>query len=675
MKNNWAWSVSGSRRWAAEGYTPGTSYDGYSFYAAASKVIGKGQLNLTAIAAPTMRGRGLNSLEQSYRIVDDNQYNSAWGYQNGKKRNSRVTETLQPIAIANYTYRPTDRTRWNTAFGFETGKYKSSTIDFYNAYSPRPDYYRNLPAYYSSQNPPLNDIAAAVYEQLATHPEQMQVDWDRLYNANYMNTETMKDVDGIAGNNVTGKRSLYILSNYVDDLRKYSFNTNIEHAQDEHITLTGGIRAVSQQNANYRQATDLLGGDFFVNTYQFLSNQNSGIQSYAQNDLNHPNQLIKKDDIYGYHYILRNNQGEVWGQGAFVYNKFDFFAAANLGYTSFSREGMMRNGLFADHSFGKSDAHGFFTHKTKGGVTYKIDRHNAVYLNADYSTDAPLMSNTYISVQTRDYVINDPTTVKTQTMELGYILRIHNVTARLTGYVSDVKDNTQIKRFFYDELGTQAFVSYIMNKVSTRATGIEFAVNYKIASQWSVNAVASVGQYFYTNSPMVNIYLDNDPTVSTKAHQVYIKNYYMGAGPQSVYSLGVNYSPGRWRINANFNYLDRNYINIYPDRRTPQAVALLTPGSPEWNAVTQQERMPAAFTTDLYISRPVSTHVISKWLHRSTSLFLSLGITNILDKKDIRINGYEQLRYDFSNRRPDKFQNFYDYAFGRNYAANITFRF
>lgn len=671
----WAWSASASRRWAEEGYTPGTYFDGYSFYGAVSKVIGKGQLNLTALATPTKRGRGVTATEESFDLANDNQYNPAWGWQDGKKRNSRVVDMKQPIFILNYTHRPSEKTRWNTAVGYEAGPYRSSTIDFYNAYSPRPNYYRNLPSYYYSQVPPQTSQGNAVKEWILENPGQLQVNWDNLYQSNYMNTETMNNVNGIAGNSVTGRRSLYVLSNYVNDLSKMSFNSNFEHAVNDHITASGGLRAVSQRNEQYREVADLLGGDFFVNTYQFLNAQNTGNQQYAQYDLNNPNRLIYKGDKYGYHYAQTNTQGEIWGQGVFVFKKFDVFAAGNLGYTSFFREGKYRNGLFPDNSFGKSASQNFLTYRVKGGITYKIDLHQALYANADYSTEAPLMSNTYISIATRDFTISDPTTIKTQTMEAGYVLKTHKIHARFTGYASEVKDNTIIQRFFYDEVGTQAFVSYIMNKVSTRSTGLEFAVNYKVNSLIGLSAAAAVGQYFYTNNPDVNIYLDNDPELTQKAQKVYISNYYVGATPQSVYTVGVNLHPGRWNARVNFNYIDRNYITIYPERRSANAVALIEPNSELWNAITRQEKLNGAFTTDLYISKPFRTPWLSKKLHRNTSLFVSLGVTNLLNNKNIQLIGYEQLRYDFQNRSVDKFQNFYDYAFGANYSANVSFRF
>lgn len=676
MKNKWAYSVSASRRWAEEGYTPGTFYNGYSFYGGVSKVIGKGQFNLTGIYAPTVRGQALNASDEAYDIVNNNQYNPAWGYLNGEKRNARVVDVSQPIVVANYTYRPTDKTRWNTAVGFETGRTKRSNIDYYNAYSPNPMYYRNMPSYYYSQVPPLTGNGNAVKAYLEANPDALQVDWARFYETNAMNTVTMKNVNGVAGNNIIGKRSMYVQGDYTDELQKYSFNSNIEHAQSEHLTLMGGLRVVMQQNENYKRLADLLGGDFYVNTYQFLNNINAGIPGYAQQDLNHPDRLVYKGDKYGYDYILRNRQGEVWGQAVATLEHVDLFGALNVGYTSFNREGLYKNGLFPDHSYGKSDSHNFTTMKGKAGVTYKLDLHHAFYVNADHSEEAPLMSNTYVSASTRDFLVSDPTTVKTNTVEAGYILRTHDINLRLTGYASDVKDNTIIKRFFLDDPAYNAFVSYIMNKVCTRSTGIEFAVNYKFNSIWSATGVVAVGQHFYTNSPDVNIYADNDPTVTTTSHKTYISNFYVASGPQSAYSLAVNCKPGKWNVTLNANYFERNYVDIYPERRTAAAVDLVPQGSVLWNSIVQQERMPSAYTMDLYVSRPFNTSRLSKMLHRkNTSLFVSLGVNNLLNNRNIKVAGYEQLRYDFANRVPDKFLNYYDYAFGLNYSANISFRF
>ncbi len=59
MRNGWAFSASVSKRWANEGYVPGTFYDGYSYYAGVSKQLagGKHEFNLITFGAPTRRGK------------------------------------------------------------------------------------------------------------------------------------------------------------------------------------------------------------------------------------------------------------------------------------------------------------------------------------------------------------------------------------------------------------------------------------------------------------------------------------------------------------------------------------------------------------------------------------------------------------------------------------------
>jgi hypothetical protein len=57
-KKGWAFTVSGSRRYAGEGYVPGTYYDGWSYFAAIDKKLGeKHLLSLTGFGAPTESGR------------------------------------------------------------------------------------------------------------------------------------------------------------------------------------------------------------------------------------------------------------------------------------------------------------------------------------------------------------------------------------------------------------------------------------------------------------------------------------------------------------------------------------------------------------------------------------------------------------------------------------------
>ena len=57
-KKGWAFSFSGSRRWADEGYVPGTYYNGWGYFLAADKRISQNHLlSLAVFGAPTENGR------------------------------------------------------------------------------------------------------------------------------------------------------------------------------------------------------------------------------------------------------------------------------------------------------------------------------------------------------------------------------------------------------------------------------------------------------------------------------------------------------------------------------------------------------------------------------------------------------------------------------------------
>jgi hypothetical protein len=491
-----------------------------------------------------------------------------------------------------------------------------------------------------------------------------------------MNTETIKNVNGVTGNNVTGRRSLYILSNYVDDQKTYTFNTNIEHNMNENLTLYGGVKFISQKDEYYKQLADLLGGDYFVNYNQFATQTAVPNPNYNQNNMNTPNQLIKVGDKYGSDWIGRIKTGDAWGQAAFVYNKFDFFAASDIGMTSFNREGLMRNGLFPDNSYGVSASHSFFTYKIKGGITYKIDMRNFLYINADYSVQAPTIINTYISPGTRDFTVNSPNTFNAKTIECGYLLKSPTFNFRISGYATDVNDLTSIIRFYNDDPSIQTFVNYVMRGVSIRSIGTEVSGTYKLNKVLTLVGTAAIGQTFYTDRPTVSIFQDNDPTLTAKSREVYIKNYYVGVGPQSIYSLGASYRPrNMWHGAINLNYTDRNYVGINPDRHTQAATDLVSTGTSQWNKILAQEKLPAAHTVDISGGRSFNLNNYFKKLNHKTTIDIDLNIANLLNDQNIKIAGYEQFRYDYVNRNPLKFPNKYEYGYGLNFFATIRLHF
>ncbi len=678
-KKGWAYSVSLSKRWSQEGYVPGTYFDGYAYFAAVTKTLGKGKINLSTFASPTTEGQSVYATREALDLAGTHYYNDAWGNQNGDKRSGRTRKSFLPISILNYEYRPDDKTRWNTAVSYEFGKLKVGRIDYYNVPSPWGSYYRNLPGLYYNYNPPDSTTGNLVRQQIENNRDLLQVKWADLYAANRNNIQTMNNVNGVAGDSYTGKQSEYVLFDKVSAFKKFNFSTNIERSVNEHKTFYGGFTFVSQRTEFYKEIVDLLGGDYYTNYNQFASQQYVGNPNYYQNDLNRPNAVIKKGDKYGYDYTIRFNNANLWGQLVYNFDKFDFFGSLSLQDNSFRREGFMRNGLFANNSYGLTSAQGFYNYAVKAGATYKINPRSALYVNALISTTPPTADNCFISAETRDFMVSDPSNQRNMSVEAGYMLKTSKFTAKAVGYWTEIQNATEIKRYYNDDPAYYTFVNYVMQNINTRMLGTELVVEYKVNRALTVTAASAIGQAFYTNRPTINIYQDNDTLQHAKQNKAYIKNYYLGVGPQTVGTLGFNYRPKNGMfVNVNFNYFDRDYVSINPGKRVSEAADLVPVNSPEWHKIFDQEKLPAAFIVDLRLGKTFQlsrmSKMVSKVSHNST-LTITGGINNLLNNTNYIASGYEQLRYDFTNINPNKFGNYYIYGYGMNFIVNIVLKF
>ncbi len=664
LKNGWALSVSGSRRWADEGYVKGTLYDSYSYYLSVSKKFNdRHLLSFTTFGAPTDRGKTAPVFKQSVDITGDPFYNPNWGYQNGKVRNSRVAKSFQPVFQLTHEWNPNDKTNILTTVSYQTGKTRNTVLDWFNAPDPRPDYYRYMPltAQLDGKNP-----AEARFNTV------QQIQWDSLIQVNNASREGGSAL----------KRSLYVIGEDVDDINKIVFNTIIQRSVNDYLKLTGGASFIKQRTESYRQMVDLLGGDYYRNLNQFATfNNNQGV-NIASNNVDNPTALVHVGDKYFYNYVNNFNKAWAWGQGQVTFNKLDLFMAANFGFNSFNREGLWRSGLYSagNESKGKSQTLNYMLLGVRGGATYKVNGRNYLFLNVGFQTDAPTIDNTFLSPRIRNYIFPKATEQKTYTMEGGFLHRAPSLNLRAVGYVTDIKDETILKRFFLETGGANSFVQYVMSGVGSRFIGTELAAEWKVSPALSLSGVAAIGQAFYTNNPQVDTYLDNFIDSSGKggyqgSEKVYIKNYNLATGPQSAYTFGINYrSPKYWYVNLNTNYYDRSYVDIAPTRRTENAVAGLVPGSADYNTVVNQEKLPSAFTMDIFFGKSFLLSRTFKKLPRNTFLYINAGVSNILDNQNIRTSGFENLRLDAQgqiNRFPSK----YFYAYGRNFFVNVSLKF
>jgi hypothetical protein len=665
----WAFSLSGSRRWATEGYADGTYYDGWSFFAAVDKRFNdRHLLSFVAFGTPTENGRQGASVQEMVDLAGDNFYNPYWGYQNGRKRNASIARSFQPVGILTHDWKISDKTTLVTAASVTYGNRSVTGLDWYNAADPRPDYYRYLPSY---QLDPY--FAEQVRQELRSDINKRQINWDVLYNTNYNSFDVVQNAFGILGNNVSGKRSRYILEERVINTLKYIFNSTLNTTLSEHASLTAGITYQSQRNHYYKKVEDLLGGDFYVDVNQFGERDFPSNPNAGQNDLNKPNRIVGEGDKFGYNYDINIKKGSVWLQGVFKFRKFDFFVGTEHSYTSFYRYGNVKSGLFPKNSYGKSATYNFYNSSIKGGVTYKIDGRNYLFANGSYGSRAPFFENAFIAPRTRDFVQNNLKSEEMLTVEGGYVMNAPKLKLRATGYYTQFKNQLDVVTFYHDEY--RNFVNYATSNIGRVHTGFEFGAEAKIYKGLSLTGAAAIGKYYYNTRQNATVTTDNSAAVLSENEVIYSKNFYVPT-PQQAYTIGLDYrSPRFWFVNVNFNYFDKMFLSINPIRRTEAAVSGVTEGSQLWHQIVDQISLKPQYTLDLFAGYSWLMNRKFHNLKKRTFLVFNVGVNNLLDNREIVSGGFEQLRFDFAQKNVNKFPERRFYAYGINYFASMGIRF
>jgi hypothetical protein len=662
MKSGWAFSFSGSRRWSQKGYVEGTFYDAYSYFASIDKQINdKHLLNLTFLNAPNERGGQSGAVQEIYDILDDNFYNSYWGYQNGEIRNSRESRSNQPLAVLRYVWTPAENVTVNTTLGYTGGSYGRTRLDWYNAADPRPDYYRYLPSYKENETD-----AESLNQLLVNNPEMLQINWDKLYEINQLNQETIYKVNGIDGNNISGLLSQYIVEEQRQDPFKLSLNSNIQTQISEVFALYGGLSYQYEKISNFRMVDDLLGGDFYLNLDKYAERDFPNDNAAIQNDLNNPNRVLYEQDTFGYNYQIISDKTRGWAKALFVFDKLDTYLSGDLSYTTFYRNGLYKNGKFPESSYGKSEVQKFMNYGLKAGATYKIDGRNYVYLNGLMMNRPPFSRNAYISPRTRDHVVSNLTSEKIFGGEFGYELKSPRLMAKANAYYTEIRDRTWIRSFYHDE--EASFVNYILTGIDQVHMGLELTALYKITSSLSVKGVAAIGEYFYNSRPEATISQDNNAEVLSD-RLVYMKNFRINGTPQKAYSLALSYNaPKYWFVNLSFNYFDDIYLDFNPERRTAEAVdGLDKNANPDlWYSIINQEKLSSDYVLNFFGGK--------SWKIDNYYIYLQLGVNNLLNNTNFRTGGYEQLRFDFDDRDANTYPPRYFYAYGATYYLNLSFR-
>jgi hypothetical protein len=700
-QKGWAFAISGSARYAAQAYVPGTSFQSFGLFAGADKKFSeKNTLSLVGFWSPTTQDRQSMETDEAFALMSNpnyknninntlfngnagnDHYNSYWGFQNGQVRSAKTSKTSVPTAIMTDLWRINDNSTLTASLYGSKGRTSLTYLNYYGVPNPAPDYYKYMPSYYA---PSSADADPGQYAALtnawqtgginpASGLATGQIDWNGMYNVNRNNLHTVTNVDGQPGTSYTGKQSLYILEERRQDVTTggYNaiFNTNLQNG----IHLTIGSNGEVSNTRFYKVVNDLLGGDYWLDYNQFASSISPNPNN-IQNNIKDPNKIIKQGDVFGYDYNINVNRFEEWGQAEKSFKNVDVYVSATISNTSFFRSGNMVNGLFpttagvngapaAGSSGGDSKTLDFLNYGVKAGLTYKIDGHNYITVNGASITKPPLPSNAFISARSRNDEIPGIKSEKILTGDISYNIRLPWLKGRITYYWTQVNNQTYLRSYFDDDYKTN--VNTFMTNLNQLNQGLEVGLEGIVSKRVSILGVLAYGQYLYTNRPTETISADNTATLLAADQTVYLKNYHVGGTPEVASSIGVRYTgKSYWYAGVYLNYFANNYVTINPSRFTEAAMAKYISTDPQVNQILNQEKLPNAYTIDFMGGK-------SFRFNGKYGLNFTLMVNNLTNNM-FKNYGVEQLRYD--NNNITKFPNKYTYTMGLTYQLSVAFVF
>lgn len=671
----WAFSANITYRWANEGYVEGTFYNSLSYFLGVQKVFGDGShsLSLVTWGNPTERASQGAGTDEMYWLANDRYYNPYWGYQNGKKRNSRVVHDYSPTALLTWDWKIDDETKLTTSLLGKYTMYESTKLNYNNSDNPHPNYWKNMPSSYYDvwdetnigyRTPQALADWNRAYDFWTSSKANRQINWDRLYYANQ-------------GAAAQGQDAMYYIQAKHNDALTLTFASTLNKQLGKDKQWNLGIVAATNKGMHYQTMEDLLGATTYhnINTYALGTYDRNSDE--IQYDLNHRDAVVGVGDKFGYDYNLLVNNAKIWSSYTENFGILHYTLAARLGYTSMQRDGKMRNGLAADNSYGKSKTAEFIDGGFKLNTSLNLGRGNTFTFGIGYEHRAPQARTAFASPEINNDFVTNLKNEQVFSTELGYQFENAWLHANINAYYSHLRNVTDWQNYYFDDINSFSYVS--LTGIKKEYYGLEAGLKFKVTSAFDVKLLGTISDAKIRNNSHVR-YM-NSTSAEYIDEIVYNKGMRDSGTPLTAASLGLSYHSGGWYIDLNCNYYDRIYLSYSPSYRyasTLDAREDAKKGSVYDNddnikaSALEQAQGHGGFMLDGSIGRSI-------YLKRGM-LSINLMVTNILNNRNLCTGGYEQSRSNYTSsgnlrgynfaKNPMKF-----YAYGTNGMLNITYRF
>lgn len=658
-KHGWAYSLSVSGRTGEHVPAKGVHTKMLGYFVSLEKKDIKNSYAITLFNTESEQGKQAPSVKEAFVLTQSMLYNPAWGWDEGKIRNAQVIRQSHPTLLLNYERKPHSNLRWMTTVLLSHGERSVSGIDWYNTLDPRPDYYRYLPSFNTQEN-----IRTQKELMWRNDPSKRQINWTRFREINAFSRSTIENVWNAPNGTITGRRSRYMVDEKVHEIQRAILGTWIQ-SKWKSWDIYGGGQIQFQHNNYFRRVKDLLGSEFHIDINRFAERLHRGEMMMAQNDVTRPNRIVREGEKWGYDYSLPMAQQFLWLQGIYQSRSLDYFIAGELTNTSFKRIGHVQNGIFPEHSLGSDKGYSFLTFQSKAGLTYKITGRQNIRLQIGKSTHAPFADQVYVSPRTRNITQENIEPWSIEGGELGYSYVGENWKLKLNGYYNLISNRMKVSTFYHEYY--DHFVNYAIRNINTIHRGIEFAWEWQVVPEITSTLAAAYGDHYYRTNHLADVTVDNQGISPSKTEEIFAKNFSVSGSPQEAYTWIVNYRNENY-FQAGFSIaaFRRHYLGINPIRRTFDALEFIDRSSQAFTEIFNQKVWPTQIHADVQFSK--SWRIKTPWsIKPYTNITVQGSIQNLLDNRNILQSGYEQMRFDLSERNPHAFPHRFLFVPGRTF--------
>lgn len=600
MKNGWALTVLGSRKWA-DGYVQGTAYESYNWFVNVTKRINEShQIGFTGFGAPQWHDqRNYNNgltIEGWQEVRDYMQgespyrYNPTWGYRkNGQGYNSNHNFYHKPQLALNHIW------QINESSSLSTSLYASITSGGgrtgINRTVKHADGTQETFSWYGATDGKLN----------------MQFRTPEGY-FDYAAIEDMNAKSTTGSNMVIGKQ----LNSHTTYGLISSYKKRIDYRNGNTLNITGGLDLRYYVGHHKTEISDLFGGEYYIDN----ANRNN-VQPYNNAVNNNTNLDWVYEKLHVGDVVNRNYDGFVCQEGIYAQTeytmldkKLNLVLAGALNYNNYWRKDF----YYYDAEHAKSETKNYLGGTIKGGVNYNIDRHNNVFLNGGYISRAPYFSyGVFLSSQRSNITNPDAKNEKVGSIEIGYGYKSPQLAVDVNAYYTKWMDRTMSRGEQIDPSRAQdgsTYYYFAMSGVDARHMGIEIAAKYRPTRWFDLDMMFSLGDWQWDSNATGYFYNQNGAPLSSLNGTIATdgilgenhlhatleqKGVKVSGSAQTTMALGVTFKPFKgFRIGADWTAYFRDYSDISLTSSSLQNGKVLKPGTP-W-------RMPWGNVLDLNAS-------------------------------------------------------------------------